>query len=63
MKLVKFEDDTWGIRMFSVFGYRYFDFDGYWWERHSQWFKDCKTSEEEARRTFQNFKDKGKVVS
>lgn len=64
MKLVRFEDDTYGIRQLTIFGYRYYDPTGCnWWEGGSPWFEQCKTSEQQARKSLQKFKDKGTVVS
>lgn len=66
MKLVSFEDGTYGIRRLSIIGYQYLDFasnGSFWWGRSGlSNFKDCKTDEVTARRVLSMLQDKGMVV-
>lgn len=51
MKLVRFEDGTYGVRTFWFFGWHFRDLttDGFSWPRSSKFFRDCKATEEKAR--------------
>ena len=62
-KLVKFEDGTYGIRVwwFFVWFYRDLRYPSCTWSRGSEFFKDCQGTKEEAM-NHRSAKDKHKVV-
>lgn len=62
MKIVKFNDGSYGIRKWSLLHLQYVYLDlnnrNYWWSLGSRWIKDCKGSLEEV----QSLTDKGKPL-
>lgn len=63
MKLVKFENGTYGIRLNWCFGWYFKDLQGsYSWRNKHRYFKDCQGTEQEARKMLSNIKSKYTVV-
>lgn len=65
MKLVKFNDGTFGVRSGNFFfGYAYADLvtSNLWWPLESAWISDCKGSESAARKRLERYTDKGTPV-
>jgi len=60
MKLVEFEDGTFGIRKFWFFGWYFVDLfsKGYSWTQSSEHFPDCKRTREHAENILSNLKPK-----
>ena len=54
MKLVKFEDGSYGVRCHWFFGWYFKDLvtDGYVWKKNEPWFHHCKGSIETAKRAY-----------
>lgn len=56
MRLVKFDDDTYGVRKYWFFGWHFVDLttSRYAWSRGNVYFKDCKGTKEQAERAMNN---------
>ena len=67
MKLVKFSDGTYGIRKGNFFsGYKYLDLKEktqYWWYKSSEYFEDCKGSEEQVRKVYNHHNVTDEVIT
>ena len=62
MKIVKFQNGSYGIRKWS-FGYQYKDLkDHFWWSLQSNHFKDCQGTIAQVLDVFKQKKDKGVPV-
>lgn len=69
-EIVRFKDDTYGIRYtnpwyeFFVAKYEFQDFSSsqYRWPADSKYFKNCKTTLEEATKLFETMNDVGEPI-
>lgn len=46
MKIVKFKDGRYGIRKWTLFGYRFLGLESYyvtWWNKESSYMQHCKS--------------------
>ena len=57
MKLVKFSNGKYGVRQFTIFGYKYLDLTcpRFSWRKKSDYFGDCQGTEESCRRAMEKF--------
>lgn len=64
MRLVKFEDGTYGVRKHWFFGWYFQDLSliGFEWKQRDKFFRACMGSESEARSMYKRLK-RGKYVS
>jgi hypothetical protein len=69
MKIVKFDDGTYGIRrrawwsLFQIYEYRDLKYnDAIWWTRRDKWILDCKGPPQKVKSIFDRLKDKGTPV-
>lgn len=67
MKLVKFTDGTYGVRVkFSIFGFKWNFLDlkniRFCWDRDDNFFEHCKGTREKAEYAMRNYSDKHTVV-
>ena len=64
VKLVKFEDGTYGVRVHWLFGWWFKDLahPSYSWTKGNSYFKDCKGSYLEAERVYNSLNSKHTVI-
>lgn len=63
MKLVRFADGSYGVRRWTLFGFKYVNLRGaaqYWWGHCSEYFlSDCRATREIALRRYLDLADNG----
>lgn len=65
MKVVRFNDGTYGIRRLAIDGFEFFDFKSrirFWRSRSSPSIEDCRTDKDTAIKTYNLFTDRGREV-